>query len=226
MNPGYVLSGAVRDAAHAYKEKNAEEAAVIFLQNHGVFAGADTVEGIKSLSRGIMDTLEKAIRRKPDFSGSLSPGEAGGSLGDVLRGLAETSGGRWNVQFLYNREIAGLIESEESFKPVSRPFSPDHIVYAGSDPLFLPEAGTAEEAWKRHVEKTGRMPKIVACRKTGVFALGDSEKAASAAAELFLDAVKISVYTESFGGYRFMREDQIDFINNWEVERYRSKVSG
>ncbi|MDR2305563.1 MAG: class II aldolase/adducin family protein [Treponema sp.] len=226
INPGYILSRAVRDAARAYKEKNAEEAAVIFLQNHGVFVGAGTVEGIKSLYRGIMDTLEKVTKRKPDFSGSLSPDEAAGNLGNVLRGLAETGGGRWNVQFLYNREIAGLIESEESFKPVSRPFSPDHIVYAGSDPLFLPDTGAAEEAWKRHVEKTGRIPKIVACRKVGVFVLGDSEKAAAAASELFLDAVKISVYTESFGGHRFMREDQIDFINNWEVERYRSKVSG
>lgn len=226
INPGYILFRAVRDAAHAYKEKNAEEAAVIFLQNHGVFVGADTVEGIKGLYGGIMDTLEGASGRKPDFSGSRGPDEAGRNLGDTLRGLAEKSGGAWNVQFLYNREIAELIESKESFKPVSGPFSPDHIVYAGSDPLFLPDAGSAEEAWKRHVEKTGRIPKIVACRKTGVFALGNSEKAAAAAAELFLDAVKVSVYTESFGGPRFMREDQIDFINNWEVERYRSKVSG
>jgi rhamnose utilization protein RhaD (predicted bifunctional aldolase and dehydrogenase) len=225
INPGYILSGAVRDAARAYREKHGEEAAVIFLQNHGVFVGADTVEEIKSLYRGIMDTLERAIKRKPDFSGNAGPGEAGKSLCGLLRGLAEAGGGG-NVQFLYNREIARLIESEESFKPVSRPFSPDHIVYAGSDPLFLPDAGAAGEAWKRHVEKTGRIPKIVACRKTGVFALGDSEKTAAAAAELFLDAVKISVYAESFGGCRFMSQDQIDFINNWEVERYRSRVSG
>jgi hypothetical protein len=38
--------------------------------------------------------------------------------------------------------------------------------------------------------------------------------------------VKVAVYTESFGGPLFMPPDQIAFINNWEVERYRSKVSG
>ncbi|GAH95603.1 unnamed protein product, partial [marine sediment metagenome] len=42
---------------------------------------------------------------------------------------------------------------------------------------------------------------------------------------LFLDALKIAVYTESFGGYRFMDKEQIDFIKNWKVEKFRSKVS-
>jgi len=42
---------------------------------------------------------------------------------------------------------------------------------------------------------------------------------------LFRDSVAISVYTESFGGPLFMDEPMIDFIRNWEVEKYRSKVS-
>jgi hypothetical protein len=37
--------------------------------------------------------------------------------------------------------------------------------------------------------------------------------------------VKIAVYSESFGGPCFMPQAKIDFINNWEVERYRSSVS-
>jgi rhamnose utilization protein RhaD (predicted bifunctional aldolase and dehydrogenase) len=40
-----------------------------------------------------------------------------------------------------------------------------------------------------------------------------------------MDALKVAVYTESFGGPLFMSDDQIRFINTWEVERYRSKVS-
>jgi hypothetical protein len=43
---------------------------------------------------------------------------------------------------------------------------------------------------------------------------------------LFLDTVKVAVFTESFGGPRFMDDDQIEFIRGWEVERYRSKMSG
>jgi NAD(P)-dependent dehydrogenase (short-subunit alcohol dehydrogenase family) len=42
---------------------------------------------------------------------------------------------------------------------------------------------------------------------------------------VFLDTVKIGVYSASFGGARFMTDAMIDFIVNWEVEAYRSKVS-
>jgi rhamnose utilization protein RhaD (predicted bifunctional aldolase and dehydrogenase) len=82
-----------------------------------------------------------------------------------------------------------------------------------------------ESAWKAHIEKTGRLPKITAVQGLGIFGLGNSEKIAAIAAELFEDAVKVAVYAESFGGVLFMTQDKIDFINNWEVERYRSKVS-
>ena len=38
------------------------------------------------------------------------------------------------------------------------------------------------------------------------------------------DAIKIAVFSESFGGPLPMAEDQIFFILDWEVERYRSSV--
>lgn len=43
------------------------------------------------------------------------------------------------------------------------------------------------------------------------------------AKKLFNDAVKIAVYSESFGGPLHMEDDLIDFIVNWEVESYRQK---
>ena len=59
----------------------------------------------------------------------------------------------------------------------------------------------------------------------GVFALGDGENSSHIAMLFFLDALKVAVYAESFGGYKFMDKGQIDFIKNWEVEKFRSKVS-
>ena len=60
----------------------------------------------------------------------------------------------------------------------------------------------------------------------GIFGIGSSEKAASLALLLFTDTAKVAAYAESFGGGRFMTRDTIAFINNWEVERYRSQVAG
>ncbi|MDR1930601.1 MAG: class II aldolase/adducin family protein [Treponema sp.] len=233
-NPGYILSLAVKDAVASYRAEKGREARIIFLQNHGVFAAADTAGEIKLIYDKIMDTLKGRIKRKADLSpaavsggsaAAADPGEAGALLCGLARQAGEASGVDYRFVFLRNPEIAGLVKDRAAFYPVSRAYTPDQIVYAGSDPLFIENINAAEGAWKKHLERTGRPPKVAALRGLGVFALGPSEKTAADAAALFLDTVKIAAFTESFGGPRFMEQDKVDFINNWEAEHYRSKVA-
>jgi rhamnose utilization protein RhaD (predicted bifunctional aldolase and dehydrogenase) len=179
-----------------------------------------------------MDTIAGAVKRKPDTSGMVNRFANSELLGAILCAEAEKSREgidpklRWHTWFVRNPEIAGFVRDEKSFHPLSSAFTPDHIVYAGSEPLFVQEGVALQEVWKERLEKTGLVPKTVVFQGLGVFGLGNSEKAARTATELFVDALKVAVYSESFGGPLFMGEDQIRFINNWEVERYRSKVSG
>ena len=49
--------------------------------------------------------------------------------------------------------------------------------------------------------------------------------AADIITEVFLDAVKVACYAQSFGGEHGMEPAWIDFIDNWEVENYRRKVA-
>jgi rhamnose utilization protein RhaD (predicted bifunctional aldolase and dehydrogenase) len=225
-----------------HRAAQGKPAALIFLQNHGVFVGADDIPGIKEQYRWIMERIGSRIRRRPDTGGEVESWGASGAVAKALADLASAAGDgeTRKIAFLRNNEIAALVRDRSSFYPLSSSFSPDHIVYAGSDPLFVesPEPGddteALEKAWKERIggaEHTagasrGRIPKIVALQGMGVFGIGTSEKGAKMAVELFNDAVKIAVYAESFGGPRFMTREQIDFINNWEVERYRARVTG
>ncbi|MDR1898620.1 MAG: class II aldolase/adducin family protein [Treponema sp.] len=224
-NPGYVLSRAVRTAFESFRAERGKGAEIIFLQNHGVFVGADSAAGIRAVYERIMNTLGAKVLRKADPGGRCGAYGDSGAFAAELRALAEKSGPGlpWFVRFERNNEIANFVKDRASFWPVSRAFSPDHIVYAGSDPLFV--EGAAGEAWEAHLAKTGRIPKIIALRGCGIFGLGNTEKTAATAVELFVNAVEVAVYTESFGGPLFMTEDKIDFINNWEVERYRSEIA-
>ncbi|MDR1803883.1 MAG: class II aldolase/adducin family protein [Treponema sp.] len=226
-NPGYVLSKKTKTAMDAYSVAHDGAAAVIFLQNHGVFVGDNGADGIKGKYDEIMRKIGACIKKKPDFSDEkrqLAGGHTGGAIDEIIETLTELAGA---AVFLHSREITSLVKDRTSFAPVSSAFTPDHIVYAGSEPLFS-EANTAagiRAAWKSHAEKTGRNPKIAAARGLGVFGAAATEKAASLALDLFLDSVKVAVYSESFGGPRFMTRDEIDFINNWEAERFRTSVS-
>jgi rhamnose utilization protein RhaD (predicted bifunctional aldolase and dehydrogenase) len=232
INPGYILSKAVKDAMESYRGEKGETADIIFLQNHGIFVGADGIDEIKVVYGKIMDAIGGQVRRKPDLSGKVSScGNSDSVARELGKAAARISGQpAWFVQFERNGELGRFTAGRDAFKPLSSAFTPDHIVYAGSDPLFLDSgvagsAGAIEEALKTHAGKTGRLPKVVAVQGLGVFGLGNSEKAAGNAVELVDDAAKVAVYTESFGGPLFMPPEQITFINNWEVERYRSKVS-
>ncbi|GHV79863.1 short-chain dehydrogenase [Spirochaetia bacterium] len=226
-NPGYILSAAVKKAADAYLTRTGKPVDLIFLQNHGVFVGADSIEGIKAIYTKILAVLDQKIAQKPDFSGKTG---VYGDSADIARLLAACAGQDSRVAFERNAEFARLTGTGADFAPVSSAFTPDHIVYSGSDPLFIAiddTKGLPEQvwdAWKRHLDKTGRAPKIAAVQGRGIFGIGTSEKTASLALELFTDTAKVAAYSESFGGPRFMTADKIDFINNWEMEKYRSRV--
>jgi rhamnose utilization protein RhaD (predicted bifunctional aldolase and dehydrogenase) len=227
VNPGYVLSRIVKTAIDEYKSKNGKFAAVIFLQNHGVFVGDNSAKGIKDIYDGIMNRIGARIKKHPDFSDEkiLSiDSHIDPQISDIFKAMADLGD---SAVFMQSGEIAALVKDRASFALVSSAFTPDHIVYAGSEPLFT-EANTSagiQDAWKNHIEKTGRNPKIIAVQGLGVFGVGATEKAALLALELFRDSVKVAVYSQSFGGPLFMTKDKIDFINNWEAEHYRANIS-
>ena len=81
-----------------------------------------------------------------------------------------------------------------------------------------------EEAFAAFEAANGYKAKITFIKGLGMFACDATEKSAQTAASVMYDAVKVVCYAESFGGVQPMPEFLIDFIVNWEVESYRSKV--
>ncbi|MDR2900570.1 MAG: class II aldolase/adducin family protein [Treponema sp.] len=234
VNPGYILSLTVKKAMADYAAKKGKAPSIILLQNHGVFVGANTTEEINLIYKNIADNINAYIKHKPNLSGEVSGWKTSCATFPVLKDLAESAGdGERFVSFRRNAGIISVVENRSAFAPVSSALSPDHIVYAGSDPLFV-ETNTEnldqissdiKTAWDNHLTTFGKAPKTVAIQGLGVFGIGTSEKAAGLALDLFCDAIKVAVYAEAFGGVQFMPKHQIDFINNWEVERYRTNVS-
>lgn len=228
INPGYSLSMAAKAVFDQHLARTGKTAEVIFLQNHGIFVGSDSIEGIKALYEKIIAVLEKKITRRPDFSGKTGVYK---DSEEIARRLTACAGQNARVIFERNGEFIRFTRSLADFYPVSSAFSPDHMIYSGSDPLFIeikdtqPLADQIRNAWKQHLDAIGIPPKIVAVQDRGIFGIGTSERNAALALALFTDSAKIAVYAEIFGGVRFMTRDKIDFINNWEVEKYRAQVN-
>lgn len=228
-DPGYVLFKKVDEKIKAYKVAHNEEPQVIWLQNHGIFVAANSVEEIKVIYEDIIGKLEKAVinqlplGERPFCSCTelLLPG---------LRMMLSKEGLK-TLKVRKNNLIKCFYDNEEDQKTIARPFTPDAIVYCKSNYIFLneedPEAvlTEAEKAIPAFRMKHGYLPKVILIKGIGLVAVGDNAKQCDILLDVFEDAMKIAYLAKSFGGAHPMTHEQIDFIDNWEVENYRRSVA-
>ena len=231
IEPGYTLASKLNKEMKTFREKKGCDAKVILLQNHGIFIGGDTAADIDRVTKDVFEKIGGCVKEKPDLSPVEFDRERAALLAPAVRMLLSDGEG-CIVKFFNNKTLAEFIKDEKSFYPVSSAYSPDHIVYCRPFALFVKCAedideqyGLIEKGIREYKEKNGFAPRIVCIQNLGCFAYGKTKKNADICAEVFCDAAKIGVYSKSFGGPLFMTDYMIDFICNWEVESYRSKVS-
>lgn len=218
--PGYILALECRRAMDEYYNNNGKQANLLFLENHGVFFAADSTAELDGLCGFVMTTLKSKVKRFPDFGEIPFDTDRAVSIAPVLR-MLYGEGKPAVVRFITNPEVL-------AYNPATNSLTPDHIVYAKAAQLDIPaeaEGDTIKDLFTAFVRDNGYKPKIVFVKNLGMFSCGANIKEALTAETVFLDAIKITVYAESFGGISPMPEFLIDFIVNWEVENYRSKVS-
>lgn len=230
--PGYVLATELKKKMERYKAEKGKDANFIILQNHGIFIAADTKKDIENKTKQIFTVLRSKLRKTPDFSEVEFDKERAAFIAPAIRMLLSEGEQKIIVTFRTNKQIMQFVKDEESFYPVSSAFSPDHIVYCKPYPLYVKAAENIDDQYlliqngiAGYKEKYGFAPRIIAVQNLGIFACGTSKKNADICADVFNDTCKIGVYSQNFGGPLFMTQYMIDFICNWEVESYRSKVS-
>ncbi|MBN1131468.1 MAG: class II aldolase [Bacteroidales bacterium] len=222
-DPGYTLFRKVSEQVQRYTEMHGKPPGMIFLQNHGLFVGGNSIEEVKKTYRTIRD----AIR------GGLSAPEPPGDFQEVHSEALDAVRDFFSGKNLVAREYGGALISRftmdrSSYDKVKRPFTPDIIVYCKSDYLFIAK-GTDPHTISRHIERFrsdhGYFPRIILREGGGMICCDANGKAVETVRDVFLDMMKISLLSENFGGPHFMTEDQIAFIDNWEVENYRRKIA-
>lgn len=213
--PGYILALDCREKMNAYTQKTGEICNLLFLQNHGIFFAGDTVEAIDEIANLVMDTLSKEVSVKPNLE-EISYDAA--YVAKLQAKLETLCGGESAVCFTASPAVL-------AYDPTTKSVSPDHIVYAKAKQLAIQNEEELEAAFAAFVAENGYQPRIVFVAGLGMFACGTSKQAAATAQVVMLDAIQVVSYAEAFGGVSPMAQELIDFIVNWEVESYRSKVS-
>ncbi len=221
VNPGYILAREARSVIRRHLDSGNSYPEIILLQNHGVFIPAETEDQAEVRHTAMMEKLSGMLKRIP--SKDLS-GLSEGVLKDFADSVSGLFGADIEVRGAVSADILAFSSSDKAFEAVELPFNPDQIVYSGPGPVCIDNISGLTEAVSGYRETWGRDPIGILVKDSGLFAFSDSGKKADTALALILDTLKIAVYAESFGGPNSMTIEQINFILNWEVERYRAAV--
>ncbi len=223
-DPGYLLYKKTEEELKKYFETTGSYPKIILLQNHGVFVSGENINEIKQIYNFLTSAINNKITRDIDITENPIPDAFIKWIPKLIEKFQEYSFFTVRNTKLYDY----FLQNSQTFLGISKPFTPDIIVYCKSKYLFI------EDNWQDtdkvfskvsafHV-KNHYYPKIILIKGIGVVSLEVSQEKADSVADVFLDMAIISFLSEDFGGPHFMNKKQISFIENWEVEHYRKKV--
>jgi NAD(P)-dependent dehydrogenase (short-subunit alcohol dehydrogenase family)/rhamnose utilization protein RhaD (predicted bifunctional aldolase and dehydrogenase) len=240
MNPGYILARTTRDAVRTYREKHGEEPRILLFENHGLCVAGESYQEIRTATDRLIRKIRQQAGPVPEFA--IAGGDRvraardqaacnrAAKLAPALRMLLMEDASI--LTFHAGSTVSPFLAGKRAFAELSTSITPDHIVYCNHEALFVPQRESLEnqyrsieEGIRQYRQRNGISPLIVCVEKLGVFAWGESKKAADIALSVFLDAIKVAILSRSFGGLSPLPADQIEFIRNWEVEAFRKRVS-
>ncbi len=230
IDPGYILFKAVETKILEFRAEKGYDPKVILLQNHGIFVSADTTQEITAIYDEIIANIDEEVTTTVDNT-VLPVADHVTEVVPAIRALVSTKGLK-TIKVTNSALVDKFNCCAEAFEKISKPFTPDLIVYCKSKYIYIDEVSSPEvtiEAFKTKFEAfisdNGYAPKVVFIKGIGMLSIGDNAAQSNTIKEVFEDAMKISWLSESFGGQHFMTPEQIHFIDTWEVENYRRKVA-
>ena len=222
-DPGYTLFKKTESGLSRFVRINGKQPEVVFLQNHGLIVCSENAEKIYSLSEEITGKIKSNFDRELPSSDVL-PAET--ECHEVLAEINEYFRSRDYVSNFKNSELIKFFTADEyAFSRVERPLIPDNIVYCRSNYLFT--GGGADSTIndiKSFESEYGYLPAIIAMQNIGLLSTGKDRASAARSMEVFQDMMKVSFLSDSFGGPKFLTNDQVNFIDSWEAENYRRKI--
>ncbi|MGQ7869644.1 SDR family NAD(P)-dependent oxidoreductase [Sunxiuqinia sp. sy24] len=228
-DPGYILFKVVEKAVLNYRSEKGQEPAIIFLQNHGVFVGGNTVEEIHQAYQYIEEKLDAVYGSEP-LNEALEISAEADKIVPAIRMMV--SGEGLKTVRLVNSSLLNKYLKKENQQAIAAPFTPDGIVYANADYLYVDFDGdvavflnTAKEEIIKYTAEKGKAPKVLFASGLGVLVMADHAEGAEVLVDVVTDHCRIAQLVESFGGQHPMTHEQVAFIESWEVEQYRSKIS-
>jgi rhamnose utilization protein RhaD (predicted bifunctional aldolase and dehydrogenase) len=198
FKPGAELAQAV--SAHIAGHPDVD---VIFLRNHGVVVGAESIAGIKQIIDGLTLTFGSDVGEHfPKQEESLMPKQVDGyvySQHDDLHQLAR------------NIEYFDYLQTKWALYP-------DQIVFLGPSPYVY----KSHNEFMRVRDKFNELPEVIFIYGEGVYVLPDFSKAKAAQLLCYYEVLRRQ---KSMSQLRSLSDSQVFELTDWEAEKYRKQLA-
>lgn len=230
VDPGYILFKEVETRITAYRTKTGKEPQIIMLQNHGIFVAANSVSEIHSIYNKVIAKLDAFMGEVPKVE-PLPIDTSIVKIVPAIRMMLSVNGLK-TVKVINNSLIERFLNSEKEYLKIALPFIPDGIVYCNSTFIYAEYLGDVDVLLQDlsvkiqdYIQTQPKEPKIIFIKGIGCLLSSDHAQGVKTLEEVIMDTCMVSLYSEKFGGQSPMTPQQVQFIDTWEVEQYRSAVA-
>ena len=199
--PGAALAQAVALALYRTPDAN-----VVFLQNHGVLVGGETIEDIDRRLADITSGLKQNLAVSDDFETNAEKPPSALRIGPL------------DYVAIEDARLQSMVHIRGLYQRLSEAWAlyPDHIVFLGEKAPVFQTRGDAEKYGRRH------RPPLLFIQDDGVFVKPGFDKAQCAQLKCYYDILARQGPHHAL--VELAQKDRDD-LNHWEAERYRVEVS-
>lgn len=200
----YCKPGAELAKAVANQLNNSPDTQVVFLRNHGVIIGGDSIEAISE----ILEYMSQLFSSATHFSSPQAPK----TEKSLINGIAfePVSDNRLHALALNPELVQYLYQGWALY--------PDHIVFLGRNPFVYETIDHAQESLKNNEQ----LPPVIFIKNVGVIAKKTVNKATIAQLECYYNVV---IRQASPKTLQILTSSQIAELIDWDAEQYRMRFA-
>ncbi len=215
---GYGLYMALQNKLEEYRKTSDSDPEIIVLENHGVLVNSDSLSAIRQLTDLMHSKIQHHATQQPDVS-VIEPDK---NIAEIMPGIRMllSHDSKKIIKHRNNRLINQFSGCMNCFDKIAKPFTPDIVAYCGEQYVYVPTKNKKTEDILKEIQDSinysDEIPGIFLLEDYGLFSAGINHKAAQIALDTFEDLMKISFYSDDFGGPKPLSDEAIAFIRKWK----------
>jgi len=228
VDPGMTLASKMARLVAWYEREEGCKPAVVFLGKHGLVVSAKRPEEALRLVRLVVGRCAAALP-KVKSRGKRRGGKVDvpGCQLAIRAGYFQATGRYEPVVFVTNETVEAACRGGDTGKLLGAgPLTPDEEVYANGAPLWVgtSEASALAAKVSAGLSRRSKAARAVLVKDVGLFVVGELGQAETIG-QVATGSLAIRQAAARMGGVSALTRRQVAFIDEWEAESFRQKLT-